>query len=96
MKYILKNKNLKYIFFMIIFLSISLGLWNNFRLLWLENNALTAEEIGKIMSLSSLFGCIAILFISLKIDMNRIKEMVGWTLNTCSTYFIFRLSAFIY
>ena len=65
---------------MIIFLSISLGLWNNFRLLWLENNALTAEEIGKIMSLSSLFGCIAILFISLKIDMNRIKEMVGWTL----------------
>ena len=80
MKYILKNKNLKYIFFMIIFLSISLGLWNNFRLLWLENNALTAEEIGKIMSLSSLFGCIAILFISLKIDMNRIKEMVGWTL----------------
>ena len=31
---------------MIIFLSISLGLWNNFRLLWLENNALTAEEIN--------------------------------------------------
>lgn len=80
MKNILKNKNLKYIFIMIIFLSISLGLWNNFRLLWLEENLLTAEEIGKIMSLSSFFGCIAILFISLKVDMNRIKEMVSWTL----------------
>lgn len=80
MKEILKNRNLKYIFLMIIFLSISLGLWNNFRLLWLEENGLTAEEIGKIMSLSSFFGCIAILFISLKVDMNRIREMVGWTL----------------
>lgn len=80
MKTILKNRNLKYIFLMIIFLSISIGLWNNFRLLWLEENLLTAEEIGKIMSLASFFGCISILFISLKIDMNRIKEMVECTL----------------
>lgn len=80
MRDILKNKNLKNIFLMIIFLSISIGLWNNFRLLWLEKNSLNAEEIGKIMSLASFFGCISILFISLKIDMNRIKEMVEWTL----------------
>lgn len=80
MEHILKNKNLKYIFLMIIFLSISIGLWNNFRLLWLEENGLTAEEIGKIMSFASFFGCLSILFISLKVDMNQIKNMVSWTL----------------
>ena len=67
--HILKNKNLKYIFLMIIFFSISLGLWNNFRLLWLEENGFTTSEIGKL-----------ILFISLKVDMNKIKRMVEWTL----------------
>ena len=78
--HILKNKNLKYIFLMIIFFSISLGLWNNFRLLWLEENGFTTSEIGKLMSLASFFGCISILFISLKVDMNKIKRMVEWTL----------------
>lgn len=80
MHHILKNKNLKYIFLMIIFFSISLGLWNNFRLLWLEENGFTTSEIGKLMSLASFFGCISILFISLKVDMNKIKRMVEWTL----------------
>lgn len=80
MKTIFKDRNLKFIFLMIIFLSISLGLWNNFRLLWLEQNNLTAEEIGKLMSLASFFGCLSILFISLKVNMNRIKEMVSFTL----------------
>ncbi len=80
MKDLLKNKNLKYIFIMIIFFSISFGLWNNFRLLWLEENNLDPSEISRVMSLATFFGAISIIFISLKISMTNIKKLVSTTL----------------
>ena len=80
MKELIKNKNLKYIFIMIIFFSISFGLWNNFRLLWLEENSLDASEISRVMSLATFFGAISIIFISLKISMANIKKLLSATL----------------
>lgn len=80
MKELIKNKNLKYIFLMIIFFSISFGLWNNFRLLWLEDNGLSSNEISKIMSLATFFGAISIIFISLKISMTNIKKLLSITI----------------
>ena len=59
---------------MIIFFSISFGLWNNFRLLWLEENRLDPSEISRVMSLATFFGAISIIFISLKISMANIKK----------------------
>lgn len=80
MKELIKNKNLKYIFVMIIFFSISFGLWNNFRLLWLEENSLDASEISRVMSLATFFGAVSIIFISLKISMANIKKLLSATL----------------
>ncbi len=80
MKKLLENKNLKYIFIMIIFFSISFGLWNNFRLLWLEENSLDANEISRVMSLATFFGAVSIIFISLKISMANIKKLLSATL----------------
>ena len=80
MKELIKNKNLKYIFIMIIFFSISFGLWNNFRLLWLEENSLDASEISRVMSLDTFFGAVSIIFISLKISMANIKKLLSATL----------------
>ena len=80
MKELIKNKNLKYIFIMIIFFSISFGLWNNFRLLWLEENSLDPSEISRVMSLATFFGAISIIFISLKISMTNIKKLLSATL----------------
>lgn len=80
MKKLLENKNLKYIFIMIIFFSISFGLWNNFRLLWLEENSLDPSEISRVMSLATFFGAISIIFISLKISMANIKKLLSATL----------------
>lgn len=80
MKELIKNKNLKYIFIMIIFFSISCGLWNNFRLLWLEENSLDPSEISRVMSLATFFGAISIIFISLKISMTNIKKLLSATL----------------
>ena len=80
MKELIKNKNLKYIFLMIIFFSISFGLWNNFRLLWLEENSLDASEISRVMSLATFFGAVSIIFISLKISMANIKKLLSATL----------------
>lgn len=65
---------------MIIFFSISFGLWNNFRLLWLEENNLDPSEISRVMSLATFFGAISIIFISLKISMTNIKKLVSTTL----------------
>lgn len=80
MKELIKNKNLKYIFLMIIFFSISFGLWNNFRLLWLEENSIDPSEISRVMSLATFFGAISIIFISLKISMTNIKKLLSVTL----------------
>ena len=80
MKELIKNKNLKYIFVMIIFFSISFGLWNNFRLLWLEENSLDPSEISRVMSLATFFGAVSIIFISLKISMANIKKLLSATL----------------
>ena len=80
MKELIKNKNLKYIFIMIIFFSISFGLWNNFRLLWLEENSIDPSEISRVMSLATFFGAISIIFISLKISMANIKKLLSVTL----------------
>lgn len=80
MKELIKNKNLKYIFIMIIFFSISFGLWNNFRLLWLEENSLDPSEISRVMSLATFFGAVSIIFISLKISMANIKKLLSATL----------------
>ena len=80
MKELIKNKNLKYIFIMIIFFSISFGLWNNFRLLWLEENSLDPSEISRVMSLATFFAAVSIIFISLKISMTNIKKLLSATL----------------
>lgn len=80
MKELIKNKNLKYIFLMIIFFSISFGLWNNFRLLWLEENNLDPSEISRVMSLATFFGAVFIIFISLKISMANIKKLLSTTI----------------
>ena len=80
MKKLLENQNLKYIFIMIIFFSISFGLWNNFRLLWLEENSLDPSEISRVMSLATFFGAVSIIFISLKISMANIKKLLSVTL----------------
>lgn len=64
------------ILLMVVFFSISTGLWENFRQLWLESNNFTAPEISSILSLGMLVSVGAIIVIGKFVKMSQIKYLV--------------------
>ncbi len=61
------------------FFSISTGLWENFRQLWLESNDFSAPEVSNILSLGMFVGVLIILIVG-RVPMARIKNLVTVTL----------------
>lgn len=68
------NKNENKILLMLSFFSISIGLWNNFRQLWLEDNSFSVSNISNIISLGTLISVIAIAFIGKYVKLNKLKN----------------------
>ena len=64
------------ILIMLAFFSISIGLWSNFRQLWMQDNGLEATEISRIISLGTLICVLGILIFSKYIKLNNIKKFV--------------------
>ena len=56
--------------------SISIGLWNNFRQLWMQDNGLNATQISQIISFGTLFCVVGILIFSKHIKLNKIKSFI--------------------
>lgn len=67
---------------LIIFLlfSISIGLWNNFKQLWMQDNGLVPTEISRILSFGPLFCVVGILIFSKYIKFDKIKSFITITL----------------
>ncbi len=65
---------------MVAFFSISIGLWENFRQLWLESNGYTAPDISNILSLGMLVGVGGIIIVGKFVRMSRIRNLVTVTL----------------
>ncbi len=68
------------ILLMIVFFSISTGLWENFRQLWLESNNYTAEAVSNIISVGMVLGVLTIIIVGRFVKMSRIKNLVIITL----------------
>lgn len=68
------------ILIMLAFFSISIGLWGNFRQLWLQNNELSVTQISNILSLGTFICAIAILIISKKITLNKLRNFISTAL----------------
>lgn len=68
------NKNENKILLMLAFFSVSIGLWNNFRQLWLEDNSFSVSNISNIISLGTLISVIAIAFIGKYVKLNKLKN----------------------
>lgn len=68
------NKNENKILLMLAFFSISIGLWNNLRQLWLEDNSFSVSNISNIISLGTLISVIAIAFIGKYVKLNKLKN----------------------
>lgn len=72
-----KFKNENKILLMLAFFSISKGLWENFRQLWLQDNNLNATEISQILGTAT-FCCVIILIILAKqLSLDRIKKIIS-------------------
>lgn len=61
---------------MLAFFSISIGLWGNFRQLWLQDNNFSAVQISNIISIGSLVSVIGIIFVAKYIHLNKLKEFI--------------------
>lgn len=68
------SKNENKILLMLAFFSISIGLWNNFRQLWLEDNSFSVSNISNIISFGTLISVIAIAFIGKYVKLNKLKN----------------------
>ena len=60
----------------LLFFSISIGLWNNFRQLWLQDNGLNASQISQILSLGTFICVISILIFSKYVKLDKIKTFI--------------------
>lgn len=68
------------ILIILLLFSISIGLWNNFRPLWMQDNGLNATEISQIISFGTLFCVVGILIFSKYIKLDKIKSFITTSL----------------
>lgn len=71
------NKNENKILLMLAFFSISIGLWNNFRQLWLQDNLFSVSNISNIISLGTLISVIAISLIGKYVKLDKLKKILS-------------------
>ncbi len=71
-----KIKNENRILIMLAFFSISRGLWENFRQLWLQDNNFTVTGISNILSIGTLVSVIGIFLVGKYIKLDRLKNFV--------------------
>ena len=79
-KILSKFKNENKILLMLAFFSISKGLWENFRQLWLQDNNLNVTEISQILGIAT-FCCVIVLIVLAKqLSLDRIKKIISISL----------------
>lgn len=75
-----KIKSENQILIMLAFFSISMGLWENFRQLWLQDNNFSATNTSNIISIGTLISVIGIMFVGKHIKLNKLKTLVSCSL----------------
>jgi len=75
-----KIKSENQILIMLAFFSISMGLWENFRQLWLQENNFEAIDISNIISIGTLISVLGIMFVGKYIKINKLKNFVSISL----------------
>lgn len=67
------------ILIMLAFFSVSKGLWENFKQLWLQDNNLDVTQISQILSMASLCCVIALIIFSQKLSLDKIKGVLTFS-----------------
>ena len=76
-KILSKFRNENKILLMLAFFSISKGLWENFRQLWLQDNNLNATEISQILGTATFCCVIILIFLAKQLSLYRIKKIIS-------------------
>lgn len=79
------NKKENQILIMLAFFSISIGLWSNFRQLWLQDNNFSIPQISTILSLGTFISVLGIIFVGKFISLNKLKNII--TASICIKFF---------
>lgn len=89
-----KIKTESQILIMLSFFSISIGLWENFRQLWLQDNGFSATNISNIISIGTLISVLGIIFVGKYIKLNKLKTFVSCSLfiKFINLIFLFKLN----
>lgn len=75
-----KIKSENQILIMLAFFSVSMGLWENFRQLWLQGNGFSATNISNIISIGTLISVVGIMFVGKHIKLSKLKTFVSCSL----------------
>jgi len=67
-----KNKSLMVLLFLAVF-SFSYGLFDNYRVLWLDQNGLSTSSISRVITFASVVTALALMFFSLKVSTKKLK-----------------------
>ena len=71
-----KLKDENKILVMLAFFSISKGLWENFRQLWLQDNMLNVTQISQILSIASLCCVVVLIILAKRLLLRRIRTIL--------------------
>lgn len=87
-----KLTNENKILIMLAFYSISIGLWVNFRQLWLENNHFSTSQISQILSMGTLLCALGIIVVTNKMHGNKLKNffLEAFILKILNMFLLFR------
>jgi len=79
----MKNKMIKNetkILIMLAFFSVSIGIWSNYRQLWLQNNNLDISTISNLISIGTFASIIGILIITKLIKLEKMKTFITFSI----------------
>lgn len=71
-----KDKNTRILIFLGFF-GFALGLFSNYRELWLSANGITPESISRVISIASFITILVLLYFTFKISVNRLKNGIS-------------------
>lgn len=70
------NKKENQILIMLAFFSVSIGLWGNFRQLWLQDNGFSISQITTILSVGTFISVLGIIFVGKFISLDKLKDII--------------------
>ena len=73
------NKSTQILIFLGLF-GFSLGLFNNYRELWMSANNLTPTSISRVIGISSIVTVLVLFFFTMKVNTNKLKDGITITL----------------